>query len=84
MLDMELTLIESPSQVSWNFHIKLLSCQLQKFISSKLWKAITLVLFNQLLAETSVQMCYCRSIEQGLHIDQVAQRMVGYSRQQVK
>jgi replication factor A2 len=24
------------------------------------------------------------SIEQGLHIDQVAQRMVGYSRQQVK
>jgi hypothetical protein len=29
-------------------------------------------------------MCYCRSIEQGLHIDQVAQRMVGYSRQQVK
>jgi hypothetical protein len=55
-----------------------------EIISSKLWKAITLVLFNQLLAETCVQMCYCRSIEQGLHIDQVAQRMVGYSRQQVK
>jgi hypothetical protein len=48
MLDMDLTLIESPSQVSWNFHFKLLSYQLQKITSSKLWKAITLVLFNQL------------------------------------